>query len=209
VHHPLQQHRTDRLSAAVKADLDPEMFTRRYPTLLAHYGPGARAIQPRQAPENGDVERSPHGFKQAVDQALMVRGSREFATRGASEAFLREVMAGRNANRRERFAEEQAALASRPARRLEMGQRVKVRVDAGSTIHVGGNAYSVSSRLIGERVEVHVGAERLEVWYAARRVDELPRLRGRGKHPTGYRHVIDWLMRTEDRVVHGRPDRAG
>jgi hypothetical protein len=190
-----RQHRTDRLSAAVQADADPEMFTRRYQALLAHYGLQAQAIQPRQAHENGDVEQSHYRFKQAVDQALLLRGSRDFATRGAYEAFLRTVMAGRNANRRERFAEEQAVLSSLPRRRLEMGRRVTVRVDAGSTIHVGGNVYSVPSRLIGERVEVHVGAERLEVWYGTRRVDELPRLRGRGKHRIEYRHVIDWLVR--------------
>jgi hypothetical protein len=190
-----RQHRTDRLSAAVKADPDPEMFTQRYQALLVHYGLQAQAIQPRQAHENGDVEQSHYRFKQAVDQALMLRGSREFANRGAYEAFLRKVMAGRNANRHERFIEDQAVLSSLPLRRLETGRRVTVRVDAGSTIHVGGNVYSVPSRLIGERVEVHVGAERLEVWYGARRVDELPRLRGRGKQKIDYRHVIDWLVR--------------
>src|SRR5512135_1798933 len=190
-----QQHRTDRLGAAVKADPDPEMFTRRYQVLLDHYGLQAQAIRPRQAHENGDVEQSHYRFKQAVDQALMLRGSREFASRGEYEAFLRKVMAGRNVNRRERSAEEQAALSPLPLRRLESGRRVTARVDAGSTIHVGGNVYSVPSRLIGERVEVHVGAERLEVWYGARQVDQLPRLRGRGKHKVDYRHVIDWLVR--------------
>jgi hypothetical protein len=188
-------HRTDRLSAAVKADPDPEMFTQRYQALLAHYGLQAQAIRPRQAHENGDVEQSHYRFKQAVDQSLMLRGSRDFATRGEYEAFLHKVMAGRNANRRERFAEEQAVLSLLPPRRLETGRRVTVRVDAGSTVRVGGNVYSVPSRLIGERVDVHVGAERLEVWYGARRVDELPRLRGRGKPRIEYRHVIDWLVR--------------
>jgi hypothetical protein len=76
-----------------------------------------------------------------------------------------------------------------------MRRRVKVRVDSGSTIHVGGNTYSVPSRLIGEWVEVHIGAEILEVWHGARRVDHLPRLRGRGKHRIEYRHIIDWLVR--------------
>ena len=190
-----RQHRTDRLTAAVKADPDPEHFTQRYQALLAHYGLKAQAIAARQAHQNGDVEQSHHRFKQAVDQALMLRGGRDFATRGEYEVFLRRVMAGRNANRKARFAEEQPVLSSLPARRLEMRRRVKVRVDSGSTIHVGGNTYSVSSRLIGEWVEVHIGAESLEVWHGARRVDHLPRLRGRGKHRIEYHHVIDWLVR--------------
>ncbi len=109
--------------------------------------------------------------------------------------FLRKVMAGRNANRRARFAEELPVLSALPARRLEMRRRVKVRVDSGSTIHVGGNTYSLASRLIGEWVEVQIGAESLEVWHGARRVDHLPRLRGRGKNRIDYRHIIDWLVR--------------
>ncbi len=162
---------------------------------MAHYGLKPQAIAARQAHQNGDVEQSHHRFKQAVDQALMLRGGRDFATRGEYESFLRRLMAGRNANRRERFAEEQSVLSPLPARRLEMRRRVKVRVDSGSTIHVGGNTYSVPSRLIGEWVEVHIGAECLEVWHGARRVDHLPRLRGRGKHRIEYRHIIDWLVR--------------
>ena len=190
-----RRHRTDRLTAAVNTDPEPEMFTRRYQALLAHYGLEGQAIQPRQANENGDVEQSHHRFKQAVDQALMLRGSRDFAGRGDYQTFLKKLMAGRNANRKERFPEEMAVLSSLPARRLEMARRLKARVDSGSTIHVGGNTYSVPSRLIGERVDVHVGAETLEVWYGARKVDTLPRLRGRGKHRIEYRHVIDWLVR--------------
>jgi hypothetical protein len=72
-----------------------------------------------------------------------------------------------------------------------MRRRVKAPVDWGSTIHVGGNTYSLASRLIGEWVEVHIGAETLEVRHGARRVDLLPRPRGRGQHRVSYRHVID------------------
>jgi hypothetical protein len=190
-----RRHRTDRLTAAVNSDPDSEMFTRGYKGLLAHYGIEGQAIQPRQAHENGDVEQSHHRFKQAVDQALMLRGSRDFANRGDYQAFLKTLMAGRNAHRKERFTEELAVLSSLPTRRLEMPRRLKARVDSGSTIHVGGNTYSLPSRLIGEQVDVHVGAESLEVWHGARKLDTLPRLRGRGRHRIEYRHVIDWLVR--------------
>ena len=82
-----------------------------------------------------------------------------------------------------------------PARRLEACKRLQVRVDTGSTIHVEGNIYSVASRLIGEWVEARLYAEQVEVWYAQKQVERLPRLRGRGKHRIDYRHVIDWLVR--------------
>jgi hypothetical protein len=35
----------------------------------------------------------------------------------------------------------------------------------------------------------------VEVWYAGQKVEQMPRLRGRGKHRVDYRHIIDWLVR--------------
>ena len=82
-----------------------------------------------------------------------------------------------------------------PEGRLESTKRVKVKVDSGSVIYVDRNIYSVHSRLIGEPVEARLSAETVEVWYAGQRVEQLPRLRGRGKHRVDYRHIIDWLVR--------------
>jgi hypothetical protein len=82
-----------------------------------------------------------------------------------------------------------------PERRLESAKRVKARVDSGSIIYVDRNVYSVNSRLIGEQVEARLNMDTVEVWYAGRKVEEMPRLRGRGKHRIDYRHIIDWLVR--------------
>jgi hypothetical protein len=57
------------------------------------------------------------------------------------------------------------------------------------------NAYSVPSRLVGEKVEVRLYVEHVEVWYAQQEVERFPRLRGRNKHAVNYRHIIDWLVR--------------
>lgn len=70
-----------------------------------------------------------------------------------------------------------------------------MRVGPSSTIRVVNNTYSVHSRLIGEAVEVRLGAEHLEVWYAQRCVHRLPRVRGREQYRIEYRHLIDWLVR--------------
>ena len=82
-----------------------------------------------------------------------------------------------------------------PARRLEDHRRESVRVSHNSTVAVRGNFYSVPSQLIGERVEVRVHVEHLEVWYGGREVQRMPRLRGSGKHRINYRHVIHSLIR--------------
>jgi hypothetical protein len=190
-----QMHRTDRLTAAVNNLGDRDLFQQRYRALLAHYGLSAQAINARKAHENGDAEQSHNRFKEAIDQALMLRGGRDFDDRAAYERFLREVFARRNSGRTGRFAEERPLLNDLPARRVDAWRRLRVRVTQGSTIRVATNTYSVPGRLIGERVDVHVMAECLEVWFGAVLVGRVPRLRGRQKHSINYRHVIDWLER--------------
>jgi hypothetical protein len=190
-----QAHQSDRLSAAVSNLQSPPAFTERYAALLRHYGLEGKMIQAAKANENGDVEQRHHRFKRAVDQALMLRGSRDFASREAYEEFLEKLFAQLNAGRRERLAHELPALRELPQARLESFKKLRCRVGQGSTIHVEHNVYSVSSRLIDEQVEVRLYAEHLEVWYAQTQVDTLPRLRGRRHHRVNYRHVIDWLAR--------------
>ena len=145
--------------------------------------------------ERHDAEQSHHRFKRAVDQALMLRGSRDFAGMAEYTQFLKGLFAQRNAGRRQRLAEELAVMRELPERRMESAKRERVTVDSGSLIHVDRNAYSVNSRLIGEKVEARVYLDRVEVWYGQKKVEELPRLRGRSKHRVDYRHIIEWLVR--------------
>jgi hypothetical protein len=190
-----QLHRTDRLTACVQPAGGPETFKRRYQALLSHYTLAAQAIQAGKGNENGDVEQRHHRFKQALDQAMMLRGSRDFSSRDRYTAFLMELFVQLNAGRKTRLAEEVPLLRPLPQHRLEACKRLCVRVESGSIVRVEGNVYSVPSRLIGEWVEARLYAERVEVFYAQKRVEELPRLRGRNKHKIDYRHVIDWLVR--------------
>jgi len=189
------RHRTDRLSAAVNNPSESREFTARYQGLMNHYDLQMEKTQPRHANENGDVESSHRHFKTAVDQALMMRGSRDFIDIASYVSFLDSIVDGRNAGRRKRLSDEQATLRELPAKRLESFRHVDSLVNSGSIIQVLGNTYSVHSRLISERVRVRVYADHLEIWYAQRRVDQFPRLRGRGKHRINYRHIIDWLVR--------------
>lgn len=188
-------HRTDCLTAAVPPGGGRQVFQQRYQALLRHYDLRGQAINPGAAHENGDAEQSHRQFKRALDQALLLRGSRDFANQAEYEAFLRQLFVQCNAGRQQRLAEELVVLRPLPARRLEACQRLRVRVDSGSTIRVRKNVYSVCSRLIGEWVEARLYAGCVEVWYGQRLVERLERLRGVGKHRVNYRHVIDWLVR--------------
>jgi len=189
-------HRTDRLTAAVQPGVEgPESFKQRYQALLRHYGLEGQAIQAGKGNENGDAEQSHNQFKRALDQALMMRGSRDFTSRDSYWEFVQQVFAQQNAGRAARLAEEVALLRPLPSHRLEACKRLRVRVEKGSIIRVQNNVYSVASRLIDEWVEARLYAERIEVWYGQKLREQLPRLRGRGKHHVQYRHVIDWLVR--------------
>jgi hypothetical protein len=189
------EHRTDRMSAAVNNLGDAKEFTQAYEGLLRHYRINGQKIQAGQANENGDVEQRHYRFKEAADQALMMRGSRDFPGVEAYQLFLNQLFARLNAGRRERYLEEMGQLRPLPEKRLDTVRRERVRVSPGSLVTVSRNCYSVHSRLIGEMVEARVHADTVEIWYADRKVEELPRLRGRSKHRIDYRHIIDWLVR--------------
>lgn len=190
-----QRHRTDCLSAAIANTSNREEFTLRYQGLLQHYDLVPEKTNPNSGNENGDVEQRHHRFKRAVDQALMLRGSRDFANVAMYGQFLQSLTAQLNRGRRARLAEELQVLGGLPPVRVDAVKRLVARVDCGSLIHVDRNAYSVNSRLIGEKVEVRLYVGHLEVWYGQKKVEELPRLRGRQQHRVNYRHIIDWLVR--------------
>jgi hypothetical protein len=189
------EHRTDSLSSAVNNMSNLEEFNRRYEAVMRYYGVKPRHTNPASPNENGDCEQSHHRFKRAVEQAVLLRGSRDFGSLGEYAQFLKDLFAQRNAGRRARLAEEMAVMRELPARRMESAKREQVRVDSGSLIHVERNSYSVNSRLIGARVEARLYLDHVEVWYGQRKVEDLPRLRGRGKYRIDYRHIIEWLVR--------------
>jgi transposase len=190
-----ETHQTDRLSTAVNKPENPEEFTQRYQGLLSHYKLIGRKTNPASPNENGDVEQRNHRFKRAVDQALMLRDSRDFATRKEYELFLEGLFAQLNSNRHDRFKEELAVLRSLPAKQLSSSTKLMVGVGPSSTIRVKHNVYSVHSRLVREKVTVQLYAEHLEIWHGQSHIESIPRLRGSGNHHIQYRHIIDWLVR--------------
>jgi hypothetical protein len=154
-------------------------FTERYEGLMRCYGLKAEKIQAGHGNENGDVEQRHHRFKRAVEQELLLRGSRDFASVDAYRSFLQALFARLNAGRRQRLVEEMAVMRELPERRMESPKRERVKVDSGSLIYVDRNVYSVPSRLIGEVVEARLTMDQVEVWYGQRKVPDRHRgLRG-------------------------------
>jgi hypothetical protein len=94
-----REHRSDSLSAASRnLDRDArEDLTRRYGALCAHYGMEPSRNNPGLAHENGSIEGAHGHLKAAIADALLLRGSRDFADLAAYRRFVDEVIGRRNA----------------------------------------------------------------------------------------------------------------
>jgi transposase InsO family protein len=148
------EHRTDSLSAAfrnLEADARQDL-THRYEALCRHYGMTASRNNPGLAHENGSIE-SPHGhLKRAIEQALVLRGTRDFASLDAYRAWLAELVGRRNARRHKALELERPRLRALPPRRTTDYDEATVTVTASGGFVLRKVFYTVPSRLIGHRL---------------------------------------------------------
>jgi transposase InsO family protein len=196
-----REHRTDSLSAAyknLKAD-EQEDLTERYEALCAHYGMKPTRNNRGLGHENGAVE-SPHGhIKRRIEQALLLRGSVEFESVDAYRVWLDGIVRRFNRRCHEALEVERAQLGELPPRRTTDFTEQVVPVTTSSTIEVKRVLYTVPSRLIGERLRLHIFDERIEGYVGSAQAVILPRVYAvsheRRARCIDYRHVIASLAR--------------
>jgi DNA-binding XRE family transcriptional regulator len=208
--HVPETHQTDHSSAATRQvgqaeEIDENRtFTEGYLALLAHFGMDASTTHVASPDENGDVEALHGTLKRALEQHLLLRGSRDFDSLDAYEAFLFDVMRRRNGLRQEALADELAVMRPLTSAALETRRRLRVRVAQTSLIRVEGKHYSVPTGLIGRWVNVWIGEWDIDVYLGTEPVERLPRLVGQRKSRVNYRHVIDSLLRKPGGFRHYR-----
>jgi hypothetical protein len=101
------------------------------------------------AHENGAIE-GPHGhLKLAIEDALLMRGSRDFDDLAAYRRFIDELVGRRNARNAKSIDIERAALQGLPDRRTCDYEEVTVRVTSSGGFTPRTVFYTVPSRLIG------------------------------------------------------------
>ena len=149
--------------------------------------------------ENGSVESSHRYLKEALEQALLLRGHRDFDDRSAYEAFVREAVMRRNRHNAAAFRIEREQLQDLPVRRTTDFVEEEARVTRCGTFTVRAILYSAPSRLIGHRLKVRLYSDRLDCYLSGTLVLTLARgtrspgtTRGRA---IDYRHFIDSLKR--------------
>src|SRR5215217_8672861 len=176
-----------------------EDLTRRYDALCAHYGMEPSRNNTGVAHENGSIE-SVHGhLKKGIEDALLLRGARDFTDLCAYRRFIDEVIGRRNARLIPRIEVERAVLQELPDRRTADYEDAIVTVTSTSGFVLRKVFYSVPSRLIGHRLRVRLFDDRLEIYLGGTHQMTLPRGRahpnGKHGHVIDYRHVIHSLRR--------------
>ena len=188
------EHRTDSLSAAFD-NLTGEPRVR-YEALCRHYGMTPTRNNPGASHENGAIETAHGSLKRRLSQALKVRGSADFASVDAYQQFIDRVVGRLNRRVASRLGQEQAVLQPLPDVGFAACTELVVRVTRSATIEVRRVLYSVPSRLVGERLRVHLYQDRLVGYLGSTRVVTLPRLHAHGQQRlrrVDYRHVIHGL----------------
>ena len=168
-----------------------------YKDFLRYYGMRASVINPYRAHENSLVEHAHFRLKNAIKQALIVRGSRDFNS-VAEYADLIQTVVDRYNRRPEigpKLELERAHLGSLPEVPAPVYEPCQASVDKYSLIHVKANAYSVPSRHIGKKLRVRLYDDRLGVYCQDNLVASWDRVHGKGEIRMDYRHVIPWLAR--------------
>lgn len=196
-----REHRTDSLSAAFR-NLDTQActdLTRRYDEFCRHYGMTPSRNNTGIAHENGAIE-GPHGhLKRAIQDALLMRGSADFADLAAYRGFIDEIVSRRNVRNAKRIDLERAELQPLPGQRTSDYEEVGVRVTSSGGFTLRKVFYTVPSRLIGHRLRVRLFDDRLDLFIGGTPLMTLTRGRphASGKHDqvVDYRHVIHSLRR--------------
>ncbi|WP_081474075.1 IS21 family transposase [Novosphingobium pentaromativorans] len=196
-----REHRSDSLSAAFRNFTRDarEDLTRRYDALCAHYRMQPTRNNRGVAHENGAIE-SPHAhLKAAVRDALLLRGSNDFADLTAYRRFIDEIVARKNARNARRIDAERAVLQPLPATRTTDYEEMLVAVTSSGGFTLRKVFYTVPSRLIGHRLRVRLYDDRLDLFLGGTALFTLPRGRaeasGKHGHVVDYRHVIHALRR--------------
>ncbi len=198
-------HQTDNSTAATHRIPDGKKvvgegdgkrpFNADYLAIMRHFGMKPRTTEVGAKEQNGDVEAANGALKRALEQALLVRGHRDFDSADAWQSFIDDVVRKSNRARGRRVAEDIEAMRPLTAAKLPEFVEHDFRVSEWSTVRVKQCAYSVPSRLMGEWVRVRIFEGRIEVWYAGKVQLSCERLRGHNLRRIDYRHVIWSLVR--------------
>jgi len=199
------EHRTDHLTAAFKNHKKQTIvearkeLTQRYEEFCQHYNIKATHNNLGEAHENGGIE-GPHGhLKRRIQQSLLLRESNDFKSIEAYQFFIEEVVQQHNRRNAKCVDIERKQLQPLPCHKTTDFDEMTVKVSSSSTIQVKRVTYTLPSRLIGEKLRVHVYDDKLMCYLGSALVFENARVYPKDKKHRAkiinYRHVIGSLRK--------------
>ena len=176
-------------SCRYEPDLHPT-----YREMAAHYGTAIIPARPKKPRDKAKVETA----VQAVERwVLAPLRNRTFFSLAELNQAIREGIEQLNARpfqklpgcRKGLFETlDRPALKPLPPTRYEFAEWRKARVNIDYHVEVDKNFYSVPYQLVGQEVEVRLGATTVEVFYQGQRVAAHARSSGKGRYVTEDRH---------------------
>lgn len=187
---------TDSLTAAVKnLSKSAKEFTKRYHELLDYYRIKPKRSNVGKPNENGSVERRNGVLKNKIDQALRLRGNRNFNTYQEYFIFIEHQVNKHNTKCQSKIEVEHEYLGQLPPQKIDTSKRVTAKVDKGGIVVIDQNRYSLPSRYAQTQITAYIKPKEIEVYLGTNRIETLPRLKGKNKAHINYRHIIDQLCR--------------
>jgi hypothetical protein len=144
-------HRSDSLSAAFR-NLDADSradLTRRYEALCGHYRMEPTRNNRGEAHENGSVESAHGHLKSAIEDALLMRGSRAFEDLTDYRRFIDEIVSRKNGRNARRIDLERAALQKLPDRRTGDYEETIVAITSSGGFALRKVFYTIAKRSPG------------------------------------------------------------
>lgn len=189
------EHRTDNQSAVSTTIKGKIVFTERWQEFMKHYRVLPTSNNPGKGHENGSVEKSHDLLKKAIDQALLLRGTRNFNSQSEYADFIQTIVDDRNKARSVVLSEEINLLQELPSCKYNAPVLALVRVSSASTVRLQGGIYSVPSRLIGYQLKACIYQSTIELYYGRRLIQTMPKLVSGQSYAINYRHIITQLIR--------------
>ena len=195
------EHRTDSLSAAYRnmGGHRNKSLTHLYDQLCECYRMEPTRNNKGIAHENGAIESSHGHLKNRIKQAIYLRGSSDFSSVAEYQALINESVSKLNQQHQAKYEQEKASLQPLPKLRVPDYEVLTAKVSSRSTIDVRSILYTVPSRLVGQRVDLHLYHDRILGYFDRQQVFELPRIRAKSNSRRArcinYRHIIDALRK--------------
>lgn len=142
------------------------------------------------AHENGSIESAHGHLKKALNDALLMRGTRDFDGLASYRRFVDEIVSRKNARHAKRIDAERSVLHRLPGQRTCDYEEIVVTVTSSGGFTLRKVFYTVPSRLIGHRLRVRLHDDRLDLFIGGTLLMTLNR--GRAATSGKHAHVVDY-----------------